>query len=148
MQATREWELPKFGVAGGQLVAGSEGLYEVEKVVEKPSPTLAEQELVVPGLRAGRYLCFFGLHVLSPTVFHILDEQLTALGEGGLLALSPALDELAKRERYLAFEVDGDRYDLGGKHGPLVAQLALALSGADRGEVLARLVGLLAQRDR
>lgn len=148
VQATREWELPKFGVVGGQLAAGAEGLYEVERVVEKPSPTLAEQELVVPGLRAGRYLCFFGLHVLTPSIFQLLGQHLADLDDGQFLSLSPALDQLAKRERYLALEMDGERYDLGGKHGPLIAQLALALSGADRGEVLARLVELLARRDR
>jgi len=32
----------------------------------KPTPTLAETELPVAGLRAGHYLCFFGMHVLTP----------------------------------------------------------------------------------
>ena len=31
----------------------STGLYQIEHVLEKPTPTEAEQELVVPGLRAG-----------------------------------------------------------------------------------------------
>ncbi|NDA69016.1 MAG: UTP--glucose-1-phosphate uridylyltransferase, partial [Verrucomicrobia bacterium] len=38
------------------------------------------------------------------------------------------------------------RYDIGAHYGLLTAQLALALSGKDRDEVLTGLVELLAQR--
>jgi len=54
------------------------------------------------------------------------------------------LNELSRRERYLAFELKGCRYDIGVKYGLLTAQIALALSGRDRDEVLAGLVDLLA----
>jgi len=111
-------------------------------VVEKPTPTLAEQELIVPGLRAGHYLCFFGMHVFTPGVFALLD----ALGEAGDRQLSPALAKLAERERYLAFEVRGSRYNLGMQYGLLVAQLALGLAGQDRAEILAQVVELLARQ--
>ena len=60
--------------------------------------------------------------------------------------LSPALEKLAQRERYLAMELEGTRYNIGVKYGMLTAQLALALSGSDREEILARLVELLATR--
>ena len=62
------------------------------------------------------------------------------------MTLSTALAELAAREQYLALEVEGRRYDLGVKYGLLAAQLALALAGRDRDEVLAQLVELLALR--
>jgi UTP--glucose-1-phosphate uridylyltransferase len=60
--------------------------------------------------------------------------------------LSTALAKLAKRERYLACELEGHRYDIGVKYGLLTAQLALALDGQDREEVLSGLVDLLARR--
>ena len=60
--------------------------------------------------------------------------------------LSPALAQLAQRERYLALDLDGTRYNIGVKYGMFVAQLALALSGRDREEILAKLVELLAAR--
>lgn len=144
VQATRESMLPYFGTIGGRRVAGSRGLYEVETVVEKPTPTQAEQELIVPGLRAGHYLCFFGMHVLTPAVLDLLDS----LGDVGDRQLSPALAALAGRERYLAYEVHGHRYNLGVTYGLLVAQLALGLSGKDRGEILTQLVELLARPPR
>jgi UTP--glucose-1-phosphate uridylyltransferase len=142
VQITRESLLPNFGAVGGRLVPGRTGLYRVETVVEKPTPTEAEQRLNVPGIRAGYYLCFFGMHVLTPAVMEILDRQLA--GTSGRASLSAALAELARREQYLALEESNRRYDIGARYGLLTAQLALALAGRDRAEVLTQLVELLA----
>jgi UTP--glucose-1-phosphate uridylyltransferase len=145
VQATHESKLPYYGTIGGRLVAGHKGLYEISEVLEKPTPTEAEQRLIVPGLRAGHYLCFFGMHVLTPAVMELLqDEVASASGRG--VHLTTALAKLAKRERYLASELEGHRYDIGVKYGLLTAQLALALDGQDRDEVLSGLVELLARR--
>ena len=113
-------------------------------MVEKPTPTEAEQKLIVPGLRAGRYLCFFGMHVLTPAVMELLTELLAAAK--GPVPLTDALGRLAARERYLALELRGRRYDIGVRYGLLTAQLALAFDGKDRDEVLSNLVELLASR--
>jgi UTP--glucose-1-phosphate uridylyltransferase len=142
VQATREHMLPYFGAIGGRLVAGCRSLYEVESVLEKPTPTRAEQELLVPGLRAGHYLCFFGMHALTPIVFELLD----ALGDAPDCRLSSALAALAARERYIALEVTGRRFNLGLTYGLLTAQLALGLAGTDRAEILSLLVELLAKQ--
>ena len=146
VQATRESLLPHFGTVGGQPVSGSQGLYRVETVVEKPTPTEAEQSLIVPGLRAGYYLCFFGMHVLTPALMDILGELLSGNGAAPV-TLSAALQELARREKYLALEQPDLRYDLGGRYGLLSAQVALALCGRDRNEVLGQLLELLAIRE-
>ncbi len=37
---------------------GQQGVYQIEKIIEKPSLSLAELELQTPGLRVGYYLCF------------------------------------------------------------------------------------------
>ncbi len=142
VQPTRETMLPYYGTVGGKRVARQTNLYEIDTVLEKPTPTEAEQKLIVPGLRAGHYLCFFGMHVFTPAVMDLL-----ASGEA-TGALSPVLAELAKRERYLALQVEGRRYNIGVKYGLLVAQLALALDGVDRESVLVQLVELLAARGR
>jgi UTP--glucose-1-phosphate uridylyltransferase len=145
VQATHESKLPYYGAVGGRLVSPKQRLYQIEDVVEKPTPTEAEQRLIVPGLRAGHYLCFFGMHVFTPTVMELLGQALSSGGESKV-HLSSALAKLAKLERYLAFELHGRRYDIGVKYGLLIAQLALALSGDDRDEVLSSLVELLAVR--
>jgi UTP--glucose-1-phosphate uridylyltransferase len=146
VQATREGQLTHFGAVGGQRVAGRDNLYQIDTVLEKPTPTEAEQTLLVPGLRAGHYLCFFGMHVLTPTVMDIL-TQLLAARSGSAVNLSSALTQLAARERYLALQMSERRYDLGGRYGLLIAQLAVGLSGRDREEILAELVELLALRE-
>ena len=144
VQPTREGMLPYYGAVGGRRVPQRPDLYEVQYVLEKPTPSEAEQVLTVPGLRAGFYLCFFGVHVLTPIVMDLLAEA--AGRSDGPLHLSPVLAELARRERYLALEVKGQRYNIGVKYGLLTAQLALALDGVDREKILAQIVDLLAQR--
>lgn len=148
VQPTHESKLPFYGAVGGQRVANRQGLYEISQVIEKPTPTEAEQKLLVPGLRAGHYLCFFGLHVLSPLVMDLLGEALREANGRQSVPLTPSLAKLASRERYLATELPGTRYDMGITYGLLSAQLALALSGHDRDEVLSMLVELLAARAR
>jgi UTP--glucose-1-phosphate uridylyltransferase len=147
VQSTREGLLPCFGTIGGQRLPGANDLYLVERVLEKPTPTEAEQKLLIPGLRAGHYLCFFGMHVFTPTIMELLDVHVRAKGEQGNIQLSPVLAELAVKERYLAVEVKGRRYPVDARYGLLAAQIALALSGCDRNEVLALLCELLAQRE-
>lgn len=146
VQVTRENLLPFYGAAGGQPVVGNPGFYRVETIVEKPTPTEAEQHLAVPGLRSGQYLCFFGMHVLTPAIFEIL-ESIFAASPAGRASLSAALAVLAQREQYLAMVQTGQRFDVGVKYGLFTAQLALALNGQDRDEVLTQLVHLLATRE-
>ena len=152
VQATRESLLPYYGTVGGRRLTGKPDLYQIETVIEKPTPTQAEQHLIVPGQRAGSYLCFFGMHVLTHSIFAILEEQIgayqnTPTRQLGGVTLAGALAELARHEQYLALEQHDSRYDVGVKYGLLTAQLALALNGQDRDEVLATVLELLAQRE-
>lgn len=145
VHATHESKLQYYGAVGGKLADNRHGLYQVSEVLEKPTPTVAEQRLIVPGLRAGNYLCFFGMHVLTPAVMDILGAEIAA---GRQPTLSETLARLVARERYLAYEVPGRRFDIGLKYGLLNAQLAFALSSPARAEVLAGVVELLAQEPR
>jgi UTP--glucose-1-phosphate uridylyltransferase len=144
VQATRENQIGRYGAVGGTHVSTTAGLYRVDTVIEKPTPTEAEQHLMVAGLRAGYYLCFFGMHVLTPGVMELLEQQLAA--PGGRVTLSSILDQIARREQYLAIEETNRRYDVGVRYGLLTAQMALALAGRDRQDVLAQLLELLAVR--
>jgi UTP--glucose-1-phosphate uridylyltransferase len=145
VQVSPERCLPVYGVVGGQQVHGKPGLFCVDTVLEKPTPTEAEQRLIVPGLRSGHYLCFHGMHVLTPAIFEILLPMLASAPDGRA-SLSSALAELARRERYLAMIQKFKRYDVGVKYGLFNAQLALALDGRDRNEVLTELLNVLASR--
>lgn len=144
VQPTRESLITNFGVVGGKRIQGVNDVYQVERVIEKPTPTEAEQKLLVPGLRTGNYLCFFGMHVLTPSLMEILGRELRTNKK---ISLSVALNLLAQSEQYLALERNDLRYDMGEKYGLLKAQLALALHGKDRDRILSELVEFFAMKD-
>lgn len=141
--STRENLIPNYGTIGGKRVHSTGNLYIIDKVIEKPTPTIAEQKLIIPGLRAGHYLCFFGMHVLSPNLMSILEQNLKR-ANGNKIGLSDSLNELAQKEQYLALEKNDLRFDIGARYGLLNAQLALAISGVDRDQVMTDLLDFFA----
>lgn len=145
VQPTREKNLQYFGAIGGNIVDQKRNLYEVTAVLEKPSPTQAEQSLIIAGQRAGFYQCFFGMHVLSGSAMDRLHE-LVSDDSQHRATLSDALRGLSEKEKYLAFEVAGTRYNIGEKYGLFTAQAALAMAGSDRDQILTMLLELLATR--
>jgi len=140
---TPEHQISRYGTITRKQLANQAGVYKIEKILEKPSLSTAELELQTSGLRVGYYLCFFGMHVFTPSVFELLEKQIV-LDESNIL-LTPTLQELAETEKYLALEVKGSRYDLSRKHGLLQAQIALGLAGEAHNETLTTLVELLAE---
>jgi UTP--glucose-1-phosphate uridylyltransferase len=143
---TAEHQIRKYGTVTGKSSMNLPGIYQIEKIVEKPSLSLAEQELQTPGLRAGYYLCFFGMHALSPMIFEVLDEyHHEALKNNATYLLTPALMDLVKKDKYLALEARGRRYDIGKKYGLLQAQIALSMAGQEKDRVLNVLVDTLAE---
>ena len=141
VQATREHLIHQYGTLTGKRLPDRPDVYVIEEIVEKPNPTLAELRLQVPGLRAGHFLCFFGMHVLTPLVFDLLGEMVDRdARESGQVPLTSALNELARREKYLAIETRGARHNIGVKYGVVDAQIALALAGVDRERMLAGLL--------
>ncbi|MEM6911690.1 MAG: sugar phosphate nucleotidyltransferase [Verrucomicrobiota bacterium] len=150
VQSTRETDIHHFGAVAGSLLPteGPDTLYEIRNVVEKPTPTEAEQRLLVPGLRAGRYLTFFGMHVLPPLVLELLQQKVeaaAATGDPAPIQLSPTLAELAQQQQYGALLIRGERHHISMKYGLFFTQLALALNGSEKAEVLTELVELMAR---
>ncbi|QCR23205.1 UTP--glucose-1-phosphate uridylyltransferase [Pontibacter sp. SGAir0037] len=139
---TVEHQIGRYGTVTGKH-ADSTGVYQIEKIIEKPSLSVAELELQTPGLRIGYYLCFFGMHVFTPELFSILEKHVADHDTN--ILLTPALQELADNAKYLALEVKGNRYDLSKKLGWLQAQIALGLAGEAHDETLTSMVELLAE---
>lgn len=145
VQSTRENNLPYFGIVSGSPIPRTDGLYQIDQVVEKPTPTYAEQELITPGLRAGHYLGFFGMHVFTDDLMNLIG-QLMDSETTRQPTLSDAVAMLPNRGKYLAYRLEGMRYNLGIRYGMLKAQLAIGLSGQDRDDILVELIDLLANR--
>ena len=149
VQATREHLVGFYGTLSGKRIPHFPGLYQIERILEKPSLSLAELELHTTGLRAGFYLCLFGQHVLSPQIFTILREEMEKNQDGGKsLPLTPALQCLADQEKFLALEVQGTRHDIGTRYGLLRSQIAMGLAGKDKDEVLGLMVESLAEANQ
>jgi UTP--glucose-1-phosphate uridylyltransferase len=144
---TVEHLIGKYGTVTGKHMTNKPGVYLIEKLIEKPSLSMAELELQTPGLRIGYYLCFFGMHVLTPLLFQILEKHIQDNTTGNTL-LTPALQELSMQDKYLALEVKGNRYDISKKYGLLQAQISLGLAGQAHGQTLTTIVESLAEANR
>ena len=146
---TPEHAIRKFGTLSGKLFKQLDGVYQVEKIIEKPSLSQAEIFLQMPGLRLGYFMCIFGMHVLKAEIFQILEAQFNARASGAEeLMLTPALQKLADEGNYLALQMKGRRYDLSSGYGLFMAQLALALAGGEKNEMLSQIIGVLAEANR
>lgn len=138
-----EHQIGKYGTLTGRNYNVYESVYQIEKIIEKPSVSQAELELKTPGLRTGYYLCFFGLHIFQPSLFDFLTDAVKT-HSGGNLLLAPVQQKLAQSEKYLAMEIKGRRYDTSKKLGILQAQVALGLAGQMRDEMLTTLIQTIA----
>ncbi|NLE02985.1 MAG: nucleotidyl transferase [Fibrobacter sp.] len=140
---TIEHLISRYGTLTGKSVSTYNGVYQIDKIIEKPSISQAEMELQTPGLRAGYYLCFFGMHVFKPVIFDFLEKAVCS-GEDNIL-LTPSQQELAVKENYLALEMKGTRYDTSKRFGIMQAQIALSLAGCTKNEALTSIVQILAE---
>ena len=76
-------------------------LFEVERLVEKPTPEDAPSNLAI----IGRY-------VFSPRIFEMIEK--TSAGSGGEIQLTDAIDLLVRSgEPVLACKISGTRFDVG-----------------------------------
>lgn len=147
VQQTRETQIGNYGTIGAEPVPGPDHLYRVTRVAEKPVPSFAEHHLLVPGLRTGYYLCFFGMHLLYPSVLELLEKRFREY-PGQRLGLSESLNDLALSGKYLALERNDLRFDIGRDYGLLKAQLALSLTGMDRELIMTELLQFFIEKER
>jgi len=93
--------LSAYGVCQGKQL--EEGVWQLEKIVEKPQPEEAPSDLVA-----------YGSYVFTPDIFEILEGLKP--GKGGELWLVDAISQLCKKRRVLAVEIKNGRYyDAGNK---------------------------------
>jgi UTP--glucose-1-phosphate uridylyltransferase len=143
---TNEHLIARYGTLTGKNIPNRKGVYQIDKIIEKPSISIAEMELQTPGLRAGYYLCFFGMQVFKPVLFDLLSDEIREkLSLGQKAHLTPALQRLAIEDKYLAMEMKGNRYDTSKRLGLLQAQLALGMAGSMKEEVLGTLLQVVAE---
>ena len=94
----------KYGIIAGNPVDGTDDIYRVTDMVEKPDPKDAPTNMAI----IGRY-------ILTPDIFDILRN--TKPGKGGEIQITDALLEQAKQAKVIAYKFDGQRFDCGSVDG-------------------------------
>ncbi|MFM6987270.1 MAG: UTP--glucose-1-phosphate uridylyltransferase GalU [Arenimonas sp.] len=114
-QVPRE-QTSSYGIVAAPDFTGRFG--EIRRIVEKPKPEAAPSNLAV----VGRY-------VLSGDIFPILET--TRSGAGGEIQLTDAIAMLLERQRVLAYQFEGRRFDCGTRIGLVEATIQYALDHDD-----------------
>jgi UTP--glucose-1-phosphate uridylyltransferase len=114
-------EISAYGVIAGETVGGSERVYRVTDLVEKPRADEAPSDLAI----IGRY-------ILTPDIFEALEK--TPRDKGGEIQLTNGLRSLLETRPLYGYRFDGVRHDAGNKLGFLRATVEFALKREDLGE--------------
>lgn len=146
VQQTPSDLLHLFGTVCGKRISTQPPTYEVHTIFEKPTPEYAKKHLQQEGLLHGMYLCFFGMHVMPPSIFDILQHNIDHdRRERGEFQFTSAQEQLRQTGvTYLATETIGDRHDIGVPFGYSQTQAILALNSVYKDQLLAALVSALA----
>jgi UTP--glucose-1-phosphate uridylyltransferase len=118
VQSVPEKEVHKYGIIKIKGTNIEPNLLHVDSLIEKPSREDAPSRYAI----MGRY-------VLSPEIFNILANL--PIGKGGELQLTDAINELNKKQAVLAYNFEGNRYDIGDKIGFIKATIDFALQRDD-----------------
>jgi UTP--glucose-1-phosphate uridylyltransferase len=108
-------ELKGYGTIAGTRRADHSRLIEVSLIVEKPDVATARAKLRVDGLPEETWLGWFGMHLLAPSIYDILEEMIREnVRDQGEFQLTRAQEIQRQREGYLALEMAGaERFDFG-----------------------------------
>jgi UTP--glucose-1-phosphate uridylyltransferase len=108
-------ELKGYGTIAGQRRAENQRLIDVSLIIEKPPVAVAREKLRVNDLPAGTWLGWFGMHLLAPSIYEVLEKMIRDdMRDHGEFQLTRAQEIQRQREGYLALEMTGaERFDFG-----------------------------------
>ncbi len=86
------------------------------------------------------------MHVFKPALFDLLEGYMKDLTEN--IQLTPVLQELSNQDKYLAFEMKGNRYDTSKHLGLFEAQIALGQAGTIKDQMLNSIIQIMADGGR
>ena len=132
-----ESELSVNGIVQGSSEPDNPVLFQLARIAEKPTVDYAREHMRVEGIwdtqETHRYLCHFGIDLLTPLLFDILDynyrNKVLTLGE---IQLRDAMAEMVRQEGMYGYRVAGERYDTGNPQELLKTTYAFGLHGPYR----------------
>jgi UTP--glucose-1-phosphate uridylyltransferase len=102
VQEVPDEDIHNYGVIAGEQLR--DGIYRVERMVEKPNAAEAPSNLAI----IGRY-------ILTPDIFDIIRR--TAPGASGEIQITDALQQQANTGGVIAYKFEGRRFDCGSVPG-------------------------------
>lgn len=117
VEEVEQRDINKYGVISGIQV--EENVFQVNSIIEKPSPEKAPSNLGV-----------VGKYILTPEIFEILQKKPKQSGE---IRLVDALEIYVRSKPIYACQFIGQRYDCGSKLGFLKATVDLGLKHPEVG---------------
>lgn len=108
-------ELKGYGTIAGKRRADDPRLIDVSLIVEKPVVDVARERLRVDGLPPDTWLGWFGMHLLAPSIYDILEQMIRDdVRDHGEFQLTRAQEIQRRHEGYLALEMtEARRFDFG-----------------------------------
>jgi len=108
IQEVESNQVQNYGIIDGTLIKGTENLFNVSTMVEKPNQRDAPSNLAI----IGRY-------ILTPDIFKIIKQ--TKKDTSGEIQLTSALLTQANKGKVIAFKYTGKRFDCGSVNGYIEA---------------------------
>jgi UTP--glucose-1-phosphate uridylyltransferase len=108
IQEVENAQVQNYGIIDGELINGTENLYQVNHMIEKPNQNDSPSNLAI----IGRY-------ILTPDIFEIIKQ--TKKGKGGEVQLTDALLTQATKGKVIAYKFTGKRFDCGSVKGYIEA---------------------------
>lgn len=132
-----ESELSLNGIVHGSRCGNSPRCFTLAQISEKPTVYFAQKHLRVEGLPEQQYLCNFGIDLLTPLLFDILDynykHRIVTHGE---IQLRDAMAAMIKQEGMYGYRVAGKRYDTGNPQDLLKTVKAFGLHSPYRNALI------------
>ena len=89
-------------------------ILNITEFIEKPDAEFARTHLQVDGLEPDTFLTVFGIYIIKPQIFQLLEENIRSnIRERGEFQLTSCLDELRKLDGFVGCMVQGRRFDIG-----------------------------------
>ncbi len=123
VQAVPRDKIGLYCSLGVTPIEGEDRAMGCYKIIEKPKP----EEVM-------SLYAILGRVVLGPEIFGLIEEGLKVCPEGEELYLTDIFSDLGAADKLLAYNFEGNRYDMGNKLGIMKANCEVALNHPEIGE--------------
>ncbi len=113
LKKTPEDEIRHYGCVTGKWDIKDKEI-TITEFYEKPDTEYARRHLHIEGMKDNLYLTVFGMYILTPKIFDLLEENIKHnIRERGEFQLTSCLDKLRQEEGFAGYIVKGRRFDIG-----------------------------------